>query len=131
MKIITYLIVSCFLLATNPTWAAKPIENLIDVPVPVKLDGSTSTLEDVKNAIIAGCKRKGWKPVLGEGNKLTCSILVRTRHFAEVEIPYSASNYSIVYKTSRELDYDEKKQRIHRNYNKWVILLSEAIQQDL
>jgi hypothetical protein len=131
MKKISYLIVAFFLLAASSTWAAKPIENLIDVPVPVKLDGSKPTLEEVKNAIIAGCKRKGWKPVLGEGNQLICSILVRGRHFAEVEIPYSASEYSILYKNSRELDYNEDKQRIHRNYNKWVVLLSGAIQQEL
>ena len=110
--------------------AAKPIENLIDVRVPTNADGSSPSLEDVRNAIVSGCKKKRWIPVLDENNNITCSILVRSRHFAEVEIPYTADTYSILYKSSRELDYNEKKQRIHRNYNKWVILLSDAIQRE-
>lgn len=28
------------------------------------------------------------------------------------------------------LDYDDEDQTIHRNYNKWVILLDQAIQQE-
>lgn len=59
---------------------------------------------------------------------IKCSILIRGRHYAEVIIPYSSSAYSIYYSDSRVLDYDERAQRIHRNYNKWVILLSQAIQ---
>lgn len=60
--------------------------------------------------------------------RIKCSILVRGRHYAEVLIPYSSSAYSIHYSDSRVLDYDEKDQSIHRNYNKWVILLSQEIQ---
>jgi hypothetical protein len=30
---------------------------------------------------------------------------------------------------SRQLDYNEKRQKIHRNYNGWVIKLSATIQQ--
>ena len=54
--------------------------------------------------------------------------MVRSKHFAMVEIPYTVDKYSIIYRDSRELDYNAKWQRIHRNYNKWVINLSDSIQ---
>lgn len=77
---------------------------------------------------MAGCKERRWIPILDENNNISCSILVRSKHFAEVDIPHTADTFSIIYKDSRELDYNEKKQRIHRNYNKWVLNLSDSIQ---
>ena len=61
---------------------------------------------------------------------MKCSILVRGKHYAEVKIPFSLTNYSILYSDSRVLDYNEKKQRIHRNYNNWVINLNASIQRN-
>jgi hypothetical protein len=108
--------------------AGKPIENLVDIPVPVNVDGSQPSIDDVRTAVIAGCRTRGWTPVLGDGNTVIASILVRSTHYAEVEISYTDLAYSITYKSSRELDYDQKKQEIHRNYNKWISNLSESIQ---
>ena len=44
-----------------------------------------------------------------------------------IEIPFSQSAYSLIYLDSERLDYNEKKQKIHRNYNKWITLLSRTI----
>jgi hypothetical protein len=46
-----------------------------------------------------------------------------------VEIPYSASKYSIVYKSSENLD--EADGKIHRNYNGWVQNLDRAIRTEI
>ena len=129
MKQSQYILASLLLLVSSYAWGAKPIQNIVDESVPIIADGSSATLEDVKKAIIAGCKLKGWKAVLDGDTQIKCSILVRGRHYAEVTIPYSESSYSILYLDSRELDYNEKKQKIHRNYNNWVIKLSQAINQ--
>jgi hypothetical protein len=48
-----------------------------------------------------------------------------------VSIPFNGSSYSIVYVTSRELDADVKKNKIHRNYNKWVAVLDYEIARQL
>lgn len=112
------------------TYAGKPIQDLIDVPTPVNVDGSQPKIEDVKAAIISACRKRGWVPVVSGENKITASLDVRSKHFAEVDISYTALNYSIVYKSSRELDYNEKKRSIHRNYNKWVSMLSSSIQRE-
>ena len=108
--------------------AAQPILNLKDVAVPVRPDGTAYTIDEVQAAIIGGCRVKGWTPKIEEPGRITASILVRNRHYAEVSITYTQAAYSIQYVTSRDLDYDEKTQEIHRNYNKWITLLSETIQ---
>jgi len=120
-----------FLSISSIAEAAKPIENLIDVPVPTNIDGTFPSLDEVKRAIISGCKTKKWLPELIDQNKLKASIWVREKHFAEIEIRFTEDKYSIIYLSSKNLDYNERKQKIHRNYNKWVILLSKAIQNEL
>ena len=124
-----YLPLGFIVIATSIAWADAPIHNIVDEAVPKRLEGTSRTLDEVKEAIVKGCQRKGWRPVLDGEAQIKCTILVRGRHYAEVVIPYSAEKYSILYVTSRELDYNEKKQKIHKNYNRWVIGLSATIQQ--
>ncbi len=131
MNVAKYVLTAVLSATCGVVLAAKPLQNLIDIPVPANIDGSSPSAEDVRSAIVAGCKERRWVPILDENNNISCSILVRSRHFAEVEISYTTDTYSIIYKDSRELDYNEKKQRIHRNYNKWVLNLSDSIQRRL
>ncbi len=107
--------------------AAKPILNLVDVAVPVKVDMTLYTAEQVKAAIVRACFARGWAPVLDGEGMVRATINVRGKHFAEIEIPFSASSYSILYKSSRNLDWDPKRGKIHRNYNNWVVKLSASI----
>ena len=129
MNLKSLMFLALFLGVSAQAWAAKPIMNIENEAVPAKLDGSTRSAEEVGKAIAAGCKVKGWTPVVVDDAQMKCSITVRGKHYAEVSIPYTESAYSILYANSRVLDYDAERQRIHRNYNKWVILLSRAIQQ--
>ncbi len=129
MKQSQYILASLLILMSSFAWGAKPIHNIVNEPVPLLINGSSATLDDVKKAIISGCQRRGWSAVLDGDAQIKCSILVRGRHYAEVMIPYSESSYSILYSDSRVLDYNEEKQRIHRNYNGWVIKLSRTINQ--
>jgi hypothetical protein len=77
------------------------------------------------------CTNRRWIPRVVEPDKLSVSILVRGVHYAEVSIPFDGSSYSIIYVTSRELDADVKKNKIHRNYNKWVSVLNYEISRQL
>lgn len=77
-----------------------------------------------------GCKKRRWTPVLERKNKITATISVRSKHFAEIEIPFTADKYSIIYRSSKNLDYSEKNQLIHRNYNKWIHMLQSSIQRE-
>ena len=60
--------------------------------------------------------------------KLNATLLLRT-HSAEVEIPYSTKSYSIVYKSSTNLQ--EGNGKIHRNYNGWIQNLNRGINAQL
>ncbi|QUN04786.1 hypothetical protein KDN34_11050 [Shewanella yunxiaonensis] len=125
LLLLTYLSLS---ITTFSAFADQPIKDLIDVAVPVNVDGTQFTLEEVQRAILTGCKARGWTPVLNGQNAIKASILVRSKHFAEISIPFSSNSYSIKYIRSEGLDYDPDELTIHRNYNKWVVMLSGSIQ---
>lgn len=130
MKKTKYLFMALLFIISNAALATSPIQNMVDVPVPVNVDGSHPNLEEIKGAILSGCRKRGWMPLIDDERQITCSISVRSSHYAEVEIPYTEKSYSIYYKNSRDLDYNEQKQKIHRNYNKWVANLSSTILQE-
>lgn len=119
------------LLAPMLSIAADPISNIIDAPVPIKIDGSKYAIEEVKAAIIQGCQSRDWSVQIVDEGTIRAKLNIDNKHFAEVNIPYSESAYSIVYASSENLDYNERRQRIHRNYNRWVVRLSSSINQHL
>lgn len=127
MKLSRYVLMTLLFMFCNNAAPASEVNNLVDVPVPAHADGSSPKIRDVKKAIMAGCREKDWTPLIDDERQITCSTLVRSKYFAEVEIPYTRTGYSIYYKSSRELGYDEEKQRINRKYNKWIAELSDAI----
>lgn len=89
-------------------------------------NGQTLAEAQVRQAILAGAKEKGWIAREMSPGLITASLAVRS-HLAEVEIPYSGSSYSIIYKNSTNLDYNSKDQTIHNQYNNWVNYLRLAI----
>jgi hypothetical protein len=103
-----------------------PIQDVPSTPVPT----STATMESVEKAIMTAGYGLGWsmkrvRPGLIEG-----TLLLR-KHRAVVEIPYSASSYSISYKDSSELNYSPTNRTIHSNYNGWIQNLDNAIRGQL
>ncbi len=101
-----------------------PVMDIVDAPVIEPGGGQKLTAEQVKLAIQRAGATLGWQikevqPFLLEG-----TLNLRS-HMAQVNIPYSAQRYSIVYKDSQNLNYDGK--QIHSNYNGWVQNLDKAI----
>jgi hypothetical protein len=130
MRAMTVLMLGLLLFLPGAAFAGRPIENLADVPIPAKADGTPRTREEVRMAILQGCSAKGWTGADDGEQKIRASILVRGKHYVEVSIPYTTQLYSILYLSSRNMDYDEKKQTIHRKYAAWVGNLSAAIQRE-
>ena len=84
------------------------------------------SLDQVQKAIIDAGIKQTWimtpiKPgeMLGEFNVQS--------HQIHVLIPYTAKNYSILYKDSSNLRYDPVKRTIHVNYQKWIERLDNEI----
>jgi hypothetical protein len=87
-----------------------------------------ANLEQVKNAILKAGKDLGWK--MEEKNKnLIMGTLNLRGHQAVVKINYGIVYYSIMYVSSKNLDYDNYS--INRFYNSWVTNLEHKINSNL
>lgn len=79
---------------------------------------------DVRTAILRAGGTLGWQ-ITDNGPDALIGTLVLRNHKAVVDIPYSATQYSITYKDSVNLDYTGT--TIHSNYMGWVQNLQKAI----
>lgn len=89
---------------------------------------NVTSKEEVKKAIVQAGGSLGWRVRELDENTLMATINVRNKHGVEVKIPYSQSEYSILYKTSKNLKYDAEKNTIHKNYNSWINNFNNRIQ---
>jgi len=112
-------------------FSSKPILNPTQVPVSIKTDGTAHTVDSVQAIIEGTAKELGWTSVLQTDGLLNAKIAVRNKHFAEIGISFSGTNYSIFYVSSRNLEYNERRQKIHRTYNNLVHNLNERIKKNL
>jgi hypothetical protein len=94
--------------------------------------GKQPTVEQVKNAVIAGARRAKWTASVQPNNALQLTFNSR-KHMAVVKTTYSAKTYSIKYANSDNLGYEQVggAATIHPNYNKWVDHLRKAIDAEL
>ena len=86
--------------------------------------------KQVEKAILEAQKaNRGW--VLKKTrNGVITGKLINREFMVEVEIPYSASGYTIKYVSSSDnLNSDGK--NIHRIYNRWVVTLDSDIKKEL
>ncbi len=124
--IVLSLVLLFSLLALTGCMRQAKLQNPTNLPV-YGATGKQLTEAQVKQAILAGAREKGWVArEMGPG-LITATLAVRS-HLAEVEIPYSANGYSILYVRSSNLDYDARNQTIHNQYNNWVDYLRRAIE---
>ena len=106
---------------------ASPILNVKDAPINVAA-GQTASMATVEQAIIRAGNGLGWvmKP---EKPGLIVGTLNLRSHTAVVDIPYTTTSYSIIYRSSVNLN--QHGNTIHSNYNGWVQNLDKAIQRQL
>jgi hypothetical protein len=114
-------VAACVLVVAACT--TKPLMNIDNAAI-----ATTHTAEQVRQAIIAGGASKGWLMTETKPGVVHGTLKVRT-HQADVDVTYNTKTYSIDYVSSVDLDY--KNGTIHRNYNKWIANLNEAIQAQL
>jgi len=105
----------------------QPIYNVNDQAV-TTTSGKHLSAPQVRSAIITAGTSLGWHVADAGPGHLVGTLHLRD-HTAVVDIPYSASKYSIVYKSSENLD--AMNGTIHRNYNGWVQRLDTTIRTEL
>ncbi len=86
------------------------------------------TSDQVRSAIVRAGASLGWQMRDEAPGTLVGTLQLRT-HTAVVTIPYSATSYSIRYRSSTNLDAADG--MIHRNYNGWIQNLTRAINAQL
>jgi len=104
-----------------------PIQNVDSVPVSNSANRKL-TAEEVRGAIVRAGAGLGWIMKDAGPGTINGTLILRT-HTAEVQIPYSPANYSIVYKSS--INLQESGGKIHRNYNGWIQNLNRGINAQL
>jgi hypothetical protein len=136
-NLIITIVIACFsipLFVSTDADAAfgrrKPVYNVENVSFSTS-SGTEVTLEQVGEAVEKAIRNRGWNFSPVSNTTIEASILVRSRHKAIVDISYTTSTFSIQYKDSDVLLYEKEDGKIHRNYNKWVILLEREIQDQL
>lgn len=96
-----------------------------DAPVQTA-SGKELSMDEVRKEIIAAGVAAGWQMAASKPGEIVGTLNIRS-HQAVVSIPYSTKKYSILYKDSTNLKYDEKAQTIHENYAGWIQRLDGAI----
>ena len=104
-----------------------PIQNVNNVTVTTQAN-KPLTSEQVRGAIVRAGATLGWIIKDAGPGRLQGTLMLRT-HTAEVDIPYSANEYSITYKSS--INLQEGGGKIHRNYNGWIQNLNRGINAQL
>ena len=101
------------------------VMNFDQEPIPASTDGKAYSQEQVQKTILKACRNKGWSAAVEAPGKIIASITIRSRHRAKVEIPFTASHYSILYIESTGLDY--RNGYIHSRFNHWIASLDAEI----
>jgi hypothetical protein len=107
---------------------ATPVYNVKESTVPAT--GKKLNLDEVTRAIVQAGAGLGWDMRVAKPGQIVGTLRLRS-HTAIVDIPYTTSNYSIIYSSSQNLNYDPTKNEIHKNYNSWVQNLDKAIRNRL
>ena len=111
---------------------AVPIVNYDDIAVATN-SGKAPSADQVKQAIIAAASNKSWSIARQPDGKLLATLIVRNKHTIVVEIAYAADTYSLRYKDSINMKFDQRDGQpvIHPYYNRWVQELKDAIRIEL
>jgi len=92
------------------------------------------TAKDMREAIFKGCIDSGWNAFDVDEKTIEAKIIVRNKHTVVVSIPYTATAYTINYKSSVNMKYSLRGDgtfSISRSYNNWVNNLDQAIQRNI
>lgn len=127
MRILSRVAILLLALSIAGCATVVPILNVDNAPVGSPA-GKPLTPDQVKSAIIRAGAALGWQMKETGPGKLTATLHLRS-HSASIEIPYSVTSYSIVYKSS--VDLNENNGQIHKNYNGWIQNLTRGIDTQL
>jgi hypothetical protein len=125
MRRLTTLFAAVLVLLGVACSSLTPVYNVEQAPLNAP---PTASLSDIEQGIIRAGAARGWQMAPKGPGHLVATLSVRG-HFAVADIYFDQQTYSIVYRESRNLDYDGTS--IHGNYNKWIKTLQTEIAQQM
>jgi hypothetical protein len=114
-------------LALTACQNVQPVYNVKDAQV-VPSSAKSLQAAQVRAAIITAGTSLGWRVADSGPGRLEGTLKLR-EHTAVVEIPYSATAYSITFKSGDKLKAADGS--IHKNYNGWIQNLDRAIRTEV
>jgi PBP1b-binding outer membrane lipoprotein LpoB len=120
-KIIILMLISIFLIGCR----TSPILEITDAPINTA-SGQSPKLSTVTKKIIEAGISKGWQMKKVQPGSIMATIHLR-EHMVQIMINYTPKSYSISYKDSTNMKYDDETATVHANYNNWITNLSNAI----
>ncbi|WP_019559007.1 hypothetical protein [Thioalkalivibrio sp. ALE12] len=117
------VIIFAALIALAGCRGTVPVQDISDTTV-TNVDGDRPSAEQMERAIRTAGASLGWRMEEAEPGLLEGRLSLRD-HVAVVEIPFAAGEYSIRYKDSANLNYEDG--NIHPNYNNWIQNLDNQI----
>lgn len=121
------LVVAGTLWASACGFNTAPVLNVSHVPVAGVPAGVDPTAY-VHDAILRAVRSRGWT-VAGEAPGVVTATVAKEGISATVDIPFTATDFSIVYRDSTGLKYDGT--TVHKRYNHWVDRLRASIAAEL
>ena len=104
-------------------WRCAPIQDIKDAVI-LSAAGKPLTADQVRDSIVRAGAALGWK-IRETAPGLLAGTLVLREHTAQVEIPYSTTSFSILYRSSTNLN--EGGGEIHKNYHGWIQNLAKGV----
>jgi len=109
-----------------------PIYNVNSYPISYEY-GRSLQLSQISRAIFKAGNKLNWTMVQNRPNKITATYTAapNQQYQAVIEIMFDKTRYSIEYVDSRNLQYDKKNKYINRNYNRWIVDLTNEINNNI
>jgi hypothetical protein len=104
-----------------------PIRNVLEAPIATG-SGKAATEEQVRSAIVGAGTGLGWAMTPAGPGLVTGRLAIRG-NTALVDVRYTPTTYSILYKDSSGLDF--KDGQIYKRYNTWIDNLNRNIRGNL
>lgn len=105
--------------AMQPAHAARtaPLVNVENEALP-----AGAKVGQVEAAVLQSLNSRGWTIMSRKGGVIDAQYARsgKSEFSATIQVTYSATAFSIIYKDSTGLNYDPAKNKIHANYAKWI-----------
>ena len=121
MKVFTYALAGMLafqLFSASPAMALQKIRSVhTEISSFTNKSHSAASVEKAFKTCTAA---RGWNFEKVAPGRMIGKLMVRGKHYVEVDVVFNSKEYQITYRNSRNMKYNAKTKTIHNRYNGWV-----------